>query len=95
MSAPDPIQVLAAARTLSAAGWSITCPALDRLRAVSISQAAEALGFDRRKMASLVERGEFPGARRVDDDIRIPVSDLAAWWDRQPAAASFSALKAA
>ena len=95
MTSPDPIQVLAAPRTLSDAGWSLTCPGLDRLRAVSITQAAEALGFDRRKVAQLVERGEFPGARRIDGDVRIPVADLAAWWDRQPAAASFSNLAAA
>ena len=95
MSAPDFIAVVAAARTLSEAGWSINAPALERLRLTSISQAAEALAFDRKKVAALVARGEFPGALRIDGDVRIPVADIGAFLARQPRAFSPSELRAA
>jgi DNA-binding XRE family transcriptional regulator len=57
---------------------------------VTATQAAEQLGVSRRTVHYLIERGEFPSARKVDPKLQtspvmIPVDDLKAYQKKQKA----------
>lgn len=87
------ISTLAALETLRAAGFSFSAPACARLQLLTVAEVADLLAFERRKVERMVQSGEFPGARMIGSDIRIPVGDVEALIARAPLV--FPPLKAA
>lgn len=84
MTSPSSTQQLAALETLRSAGWVFSAPAAQRLQMLTVNDVAGLLGFDRRKVERMAKSGEFPGARQIGSDVRIPVADVEAMIERAP-----------
>jgi len=63
---------------------------LDALRAVSINDAADALGIGRRTLYRLINAGEFPQPLKIGRSSRILVRDIESFIRRKSVRREFS-----
>ena len=72
---PDQIQIIAACRTLSAAGFSMHVPGTARLELVSANRRSQLWDISEAKARAIIS--ELPGSVRLSGgDLRARVSDL-------------------
>lgn len=81
---PSIIQVRAAAETLSAAGWTISGPASDRLRLLSPAGVADVLAVSVETARGIIK--QVPGSVMLPGgDLRCRVVELERWISARPA----------
>lgn len=80
---PSTLELAAALRCLSAAGFSLHVPGVSRLELVSCSQLARLWDLSERKARDIIT--SLPGSVRIDGgDLRARVSELEAYLDAHP-----------
>ncbi len=81
---PSRVQVVAAIETLSAAGFSFSGPAAERISLLSSSRVAELLDVSMARARDIMR--DLPGSVMLPGgDLRCRVQELERWLDRHPA----------